>query len=538
METWLAMFLTISSLALFSFFFSSFSSSQLKAKKAKNHKQPPLPPGPTSMTFITKFTLLRKKAPEVEAIIRSFFSMYGPIIKLPLGSTPTILVSNRTLIHQALVQGGQIFAARPKSNLTGNIMTSNQHNINSATYGPTWRSLRRNIVTFLHPSRFGSFSSSRKRTIEILNRCILADSESQLGPTIGVVHLFDHLKYAVFCLMSLVCFSDKLDEEPIKQLETANRRILASASRFQILDAHPILAKTLLHHRWKEFLSMRKELEEIILPLIRTRKQADKLSPEMLMKKKEDPLAHDVPTYVDSLFEVELDEDGEKRNLTEDEIITLCVEFVTAGVDTTSAVLQWIMANIIKYPDIQAKIYEEIKSVAGDNEEEIREEDLPKMTYLHAVVIEGLRRHPPLHFLLPHSVMQDTELGGCTIPKDSIMMFMLSEMGWDPEVWEEPMKFKPERFLPKEEKGSDALDITGSHGLKMMPFGAGRRICPGYAMAITHLEYFLANLVLKFEWKPVPGDDINLDEEHDPFVVMKHPIQALILPRTKQPQGS
>lgn len=417
-------------------------------------------------------------------------------------------------------------------------MTSNQHNVNSATYGPTWRFLRRNIVTFLHPSRFGSFSSSRKRTIEILNRCILADSESQLGPTIGVVHLFDHLKYAVFCLMSLVCFGDNVDEEPIKQLETTNHRILASASRFQILDAHPILAKTLLHHRWKEFLSMRKELEEIILPLIRTRKQADKLSPELLMKKKEDPLAHDVPTYVDSLFEVELDEDRGKRNLTEDEIITLCVEFVTAGVDTTSAVLQWIMANIIKYPDIQAKIYEEIESVAGDNEEEIREEDLPKMTYLHAVALEGLRRHPPLHFLLPHSVMQETELGGCTIPKDSIMMFMLSEMGWDPEVWEEPMKFKPERFLLKEEKGSDALDITGSRRIKMMPFGAGRRICPGYAMAITHLEYFVANLVLKFEWKPVPGDDIDLDEEHNPFVVMKHPIQALILPRTKQPQGS
>ncbi|WCJ27747.1 Cytochrome P450 superfamily protein [Euphorbia peplus] len=119
------------------------------------------------------------------------------------------------------------------------------------------------------------------------------------------------------------------------------------------------------------------------------------------------------------------------------------------------------------------------------------------MPYLKAIILEGLRRHPPSYVLLPHSVTEDVVLGNYLVPKNDNIYFMAADMGWDPKVWEDPMAFKPERFMGKE------VDITGTKEIKMIPFGAGRRICPGYSFAILHLEYFVANLIWKYEWKAV-----------------------------------
>ncbi|KAL3573981.1 hypothetical protein D5086_024594 [Populus alba] len=101
----------------------------------------------------------------------------------------------------------------------------------------------------------------------------------------------------------------------------------------------------------------------------------------------------------------------------------------------------------------------------------------------------------------------NTVVGGFLVPKNGTVNFMVADIGWDSKAWEDPMAFKPERFLNSER---EAFDITGSREIKMMPFGAGRRICPGYGLAMLHLEYFVANLVLNFEWKAVDGDDIDL----------------------------
>lgn len=221
----------------------------------------------------------------------------------------------------------------------------------------------------------------------------------------------------------------------------------------------------------------------------------------------------------------------------EEEMVGACSEFLDGGIETTTTALQWIMANLVKYPEIQAKLFLEIKGVVGDGEEaeEVGEEDLAKMPYLKAVVLEGLRRHPPGHFVLPHSVSQDIELGGYLVPKNTIINFTVAEMNWDPKVWEDPMEFKPERFLSAKE-GSDGdglgeFDVTGSREIKMMTFGAGRRVCPGFGLAILHLEYFVANLVWKFEWAVAEGHEVDLSEKQEFTIVMEHPLQARISPR-------
>jgi cytochrome P450 len=330
--------------------------------------------------------------------------------------------------------------------------------------------------------------------------------------------VLDQFQYAMFCLLVLMCFGDKLEEDQIKQIESVQQKFLFNYRRFNLLNIFPRITKIVMYKRWQEFHQLIKERERILLPLIKSR--------QILKQDRQD---HDkktehVVSYVDTLLDLTLPGEN-NRKLKEEEITGLCSEFLNAGTDTTSTALQWIMANLVKNPEIQSKLFEEIKRVSKSNE--IQEQDLQKLPFLKAIVLEGLRRHPPTHFVLPHSVTEDFVLNGkFLLPKNGTVNFMVAEMGWDPEVWEDPMEFKPERFV---ELG--VFDITGSREIKMMPFGVGRRICPGLGLALLHLEYFVANLVLNFEWSGVDGDEISLEEKQAFTMVMKYPLKALVYPR-------
>lgn len=325
-----------------------------------------------------------------------------------------------------------------------------------------------------------------------------------------------------------MCFGDKVNETQIDAIETIQRDMLLNFNRFNILNFWPSVGKIVFRKRWEELFHLIKTQESILIPLIRARNKARQ---EKMSKAREDPIPHEGDesgfslAYVDTLFDLELPD--EKRKLNEGEIVSLASEFLNAGTDTTSTALQWIMANLVKNQHIQAKLFQEINQVLGPGKEEVTEEDLQYLPYLKAVILEGLRRHPPGHFVLPHAVSQDVKLDGYFVPKDGTINFMVAEMGWDPSVWADPMEFKPERFLG----GGEVFDITGSREIKMMPFGVGRRICPGYGLAMLHLEYFVANLILNFEWKAVAGDDIDLSEKQEFTVVMKNPLKAQISSR-------
>ena len=216
-----------------------------------------------------------------------------------------------------------------------------------------------------------------------------------------------------------MCFGDKLEEKQIQEIEMIHRRLLLGFRRFNRLDLLPRMGKVLFRKRWEELLNLRKDQDAILLPHIRARQW---LKQETQSKREEDngnPVSSSsskdyVLSYVDTLLDLQLPE--EKRKLNEGEMVTLCSEFLSAGTDTTSTALQWIMANLVKSPHIQARLFEEISGVVGEDEEAVKEEDLLKMPYLKKVVLEGLRRHPPGHFVLPHSVTQDVSFEGYDIP--------------------------------------------------------------------------------------------------------------------------
>ncbi|XP_019191859.1 PREDICTED: cytochrome P450 89A2-like [Ipomoea nil] len=470
-----------------------------------------LPPGPFTFPLIGNFLWMRRSF-FLEPILRDLKSKYGPLISLRVGSRLAIFIANHSLAHKALVQNGAVFSDRPVSAPATRLLNCNQRNISSAAYGPTWRLLRRNLTSeILHPSRVKAYSNARQWVLGVLVGKLRNDG-SESG-----VKVIDHFQYAMFCLLVLMCFGDKLEEEKIRKIGEIQRKFILSFPRFNILNFWPSIGKIVFRKRWKELKQVALDRENTLTPFIKARIEAKERGNEKDL----------VLAYVDTLIKLELPE--EKRKLSYGEMVALCGEFLNAGTDTTSTALQWIMANLVKHPSIQAKLYSEILGVIGAPPEEgVKEEDLQRMPYLKAVVLEGLRRHPPAHFVLPHSVTEEVELEGYVIPKNAVINFMVADLGWDPKVWDDPMEFKPERFFSEE-----AFDITGSREIKMMPFGAGRRICPGLALALLHLEFFVANLVWFFEWKGVEGDDVDLAEKQEFTFVMKHPLRAHLNPRNQ-----
>ncbi|CAN1246459.1 Cytochrome P450 89A2 [Linum grandiflorum] len=484
-----------------------------------------LPPGPTGFPFIGNLLLLRRSFSGLEPVLRSLHAKYGPAVTLRIGSRVAIFVADRSIAHRVLIQNGAVFADRPPAAAVTRVTSSNQHNISSSFYGPTWRLLRRNLTAeILHPSRVRSYSRARAWVLDVLKGRIVGSGSDP-------VKLMEEFQYSMFCLLAFMCFGDKLEEKQILEIERVERGMLLNLRRFNLLNFAPRITRVLMRKRWSEFLQIRKEQEDVLLPLIRSRKELRK---EKASKTKEENSNY-VTAYVDTLFDLELpDEDLElsdgKRKLTESEIVSICNEFISGGTDTSANVLQWIMANLVKYPDVQTKMFDEIKTLGIAEGAEIMDKDLPNMEYLKAVVLEGLRLHPPAHLLLQHTATTSVaeELGGgYTLPKGASVNFMVAEMGRDPKVWKDPMSFRPERFLDE----TNSFDLNCAKEIKMMPFGAGRRMCPAYALALHHLEYFLANLVWSFEWTAVPGEGVDLSEGEEFTVVMKNPLKAYVSPR-------
>ncbi|KAK7858496.1 cytochrome p450 89a2 [Quercus suber] len=473
METWFVVLISLCISALLKPLLNLFINK-------KNNK---LPPGPFTISELNSFLWIHKSFSDLEPILRKLHSKYGPIVTLNIAFRPAIFVANRSIAHKALVQNGAVFADRPQAPPTNKVFTSNSTNINSASYGPTWRLFRRNLSSeILHPSRLKSYSHARSWVYNILcNR--LRDSQSKSSEVPIVVK--EHFQYSMFCLLVLMCFGDKLGETQIKEIEDVQRRLLLELPRFNILNVCGSVGKIIFRKLWQELFDLRRDQEAVLRPLIEARR---KVKQERQSKAKEDKDVDNdhefVVSYVDTLLDLELP--GEKRKLRDGEMVSLCSEFLNA----------------------------------------VKEEDLNKMPYLKAVILEGLRRHPPGHFVLPHAVTEDVVLDGYLVPKNATLNFMVAEMGWDPKVWEDPMEFKPERFWSGGDGGGEVFDITGSREIKMMPFGVGRRICPGSGLAMLHLEYFVANLVWSFEWKAVEGGDVDLTEKQEFTMVMKNPLKA------------
>jgi cytochrome P450 len=518
MEDWLYYSLCLILCLTLSYFLSSVRPATTGKPAAIT---PSLPPGLPPLTALGPFVLFGWTNYGIELIIRTARSWYGRVFTIYFLSTPVIFVADRDVARHVLVQRGAAFADRPPANATTRIFSDDLHTITSAAYGPLWRVLRGNLTAkVLHPSCLRRYAVARRRAVAGL---IAGISRQMMREDQGVVVVEELLHGAMFHVLASMCFGDGLDDGVVAAIAALQREFLTSVVGFQVFGAFPAVTKLVYRRRFERMLSIRRRQNELFVPLIRARKAWRDSAGDGEDFQEE--------CYADSLLGLRIPENGGTRNLTEGEMACLCSELLASGTDSTVAVMQWAMANLVARPEIQAKLRAEIDHViAGAGAAAVEEEHLQQMPYLRAVVLEALRRHPPGRFMLPHAATEaGATLDGFDVPRHASVNFTLTGMAWDGEVWPEPKRFRPERFLPGGE-GED-LDLTGRKEIKMMPFSAGRRMCPGMEMALMHLEYFVANLVRELEWKEVPGEPVDFTERLEMSLVMKRPLRAIVVPR-------
>uniref|UniRef100_A0ACD5ZGK1 Uncharacterized protein n=1 Tax=Avena sativa TaxID=4498 RepID=A0ACD5ZGK1_AVESA len=491
--------------------------------RGSNHGGGLLPPGPTPLPFLGNLIWLTSMDDIYKLRAQGrLHERFGPLLTLRMGSRLEVTVSDSRVAHAALVGCGAAVADRPEYGIR-NFAGLDAVTITSSNYGPFWRLFRRNFAAEVaHPARLRLFAP--------LRASVVADLSDRLRRQQGTIK--EAFRYATFSLLTAMCFGEVLPEGSVREIQDAVRDLsIFGMNKLDVFFILPALTDLLFRGRRRTAEAMRGRLKGIYVPLIEARRRVREkhISIHKVVKETTTTLPH---SYLDTLLDARLDFDG-GRALSEAEIIGLCSELLIQGTDTTVTALEWIMAELVKNQSVQERLYEEINIARGHKRGgggQLDEEDLQKMPYLRAVVLEGLRRHPPGQQLVPHAAAEDVQLGGYLIPKGTTMNFRVRDMGMDEKTWERPTEFVPERFLEGGE--GEGMDITGTREIRMMPFGAGRRICPGIGVAMLHMEYIVANLVHTFQWKPAEGDEVDVLAEMSEFtVIMKKTLRARLLPR-------
>jgi cytochrome P450 len=198
-------------------------------------------------------------------------------------------------------------------------------------------------------------------------------------------------------------------------------------------------------------------------------------------------------------------------------------DLIAGGTESSAVTVEWALSELLKKPEVFAKATEELDRVVGRGRW-VNEKDIPSLPYMDAIVKETMRLHPVAPMLVPRLSREDTSIGGYDIPAGTRVLVSVWTIGRDPELWDAPEEFMPERFL------GSRLDVKGQD-YELLPFGSGRRMCPGYSLGLKVIQVSLANLLHGFEWKLPHGVELNMEEIFGLSTPRKFPLEAVVEPK-------
>ncbi|CAN1291367.1 Cytochrome P450 736A117 [Linum perenne] len=432
---------------IYGFLFFSFSlylAYQFSAPSNKRNKK--LPPSPPKFPVLGNLHQLGLHA---HRSLHDLSRRYGSLMLLHLGSKPVIVASSSFAAREIMKTHDLNFSDRNKSAVAAKLLYDYE-DISTAPYGEGWRQ-RRSIcvLQLLSNRRVQSFQGVRQEEIAILLNKIKEQ------PVVNLSECFAAVTNDVICRVALGRkYSEWIDGIKFKELLEEFMVVLGS---FNIGEFVSCL-------RWVNLFTVKKEEDE------------------------ED--------FVDVLLKLQRDNE-QGFTLTRKNIKAIVLNMFAAGTDTSYTVLEWAMAEILRHPKVMERLQNEVREV-GRGKSEIKASDVEEMIYLKAVIKETLRMYPPIPLLVPRRCSEDVEIGGYHVPAGNTTIVNAWAIGRDSEIWEQPEEFRPERFL------SSSVDFRGQD-FELIPFGAGRRGCPGISFAMATNELVLANLVNAFDWR-LPGE--------------------------------
>ncbi|KAH7861523.1 hypothetical protein Vadar_027353 [Vaccinium darrowii] len=486
-----------------SFLFVLFLLQLVKISKSNNNSISNLPPGPWKLPLIGNLHQLASFLPHHN--LRDLAKKYGPLMSLQLGEVLTIIVSSPEMATEVMKTHDIIFASRPHIIAT-RIMSYDSTSIAFSPYGPYWRQLRKISATeLLSPKRVFSFRTIRQEEISKLVKSIALNAGSP-------VNLTQKLYSLGYEITSRAAFGKRFNDQEV--YISIVKEVIKVAGGFNVADFYP--TSEWLHNvsgvksKLEKMHEEADRIMEIMINEHRTREATDK-------RREDDDL-------VDALLEYH-ERGPNEFSLTVNNIKAVILDIFGGASDTTATTVEWAMSEIIKNPKIMKKAQDEVRRVF-DSKGNVDETGLEELKYLKLIIKETLRFHPPVPLLLPRVCGERCKINGCEIPEKAKVMINAWAIGRDPNHWDDAESFIPERFL------DSTVDYKGNN-FEYVPFGAGRRICPGMNFGLANVEFELAQLLFYFDWK-LPGgmkpEELDMTEEFGAVVRRKEDLKVIPIP--------
>lgn len=462
-------------------------------KNATSRNQnPKLPPGPRKLPVIGNIlSMISNETPHF--VLRSLAQKYGPLMLLKLGEVSALVISSPRLAKEIMVKNDVAFADRPEV-LTAKVIMYNCTDIAFARYGSYWRQLRK-ICTLelLTNKKVQSFSYIREDEVKFLLESIMSSAKS--GSPVNVTEM-------VFKLINTVTSRAAFGMIPKDQdlLVENVQRMVDLGGGFSLADLYPSYGflKVVTGMNYKVG-KVHKTLDRIMDNVLGEHEKA-------LESRKGGKASMEDENFLDILYRFKDSGDLEVP-ISMDNIKAVILDIFSAGTDTAASTVDWAMTELLRNPKVLKKAQTEVREVLNIKGL-VHENDYSGLKYLKLVIKEALRLHPIFPLLLPRECRESCEIDGYLIPVKTKVIVNAWALGRDPEYWHEADSFIPERFE------NNGIDFSGN-SLEYLPFGAGRRRCPGTSFALANIEIILAHLLYHFNWEIAGGmkpQDLDMSE--------------------------
>ncbi|KAH0884431.1 hypothetical protein HID58_060527 [Brassica napus] len=448
---------------------------------------PSRPPGPPRCVGWPIIGLLHiiGKAPHFS--LATLSRVYGPVMSLRLGSLTTVVISSPEAAREVLRTLDHFFSAQAFSETVRTI--GHQGDVSTPrlpSMSPHWRLWRKILETKLFSRKcLDATKTIRSKKVKELITFIVESCERGEAVEIARACFVTSLN-----VISNVVFSTDLGSYD----QMASMELRDSLFCVMKIMGKPNLANYFPSIEHLDLQGIREEMKGLIDA--RVAERSSRTEPRDAYSSDRDLLDSLIDLILEDVSEVDMND-----------IKHFLYDLFIAGTETNSTTVEWAMVELLRNPEAMANAKVEINFIVGPNRY-VRDSDLLEFPYLQAVVTETLRLHPPNPFLIPRKAESDIEVLGFLVPENAQILVNAWAIGRDQNVWENAERFKPERFL-----GLELRSI--GQDFKMIPFGAGRRMCPGISLALRIVPHMLASLIYSFEWTLENGKDYTAPADLD-----------------------
>eukprot|EP01018_Ginkgo_biloba_P007540 Gb_13074 [translate_table: standard] len=472
-----------------------------------------LPPGPIQWPVVG--SLLSVGFQSRHRTFARLAEKYGPVMHLRLGAANIIVVSTPELAMEVLKSKDAEWSSRPPSS-AGKYIGFDFHSLDFAPNGPHWRHLRKICTTQLFsPARIKMQSNIRKEELmDMVNHII---SLTQRGEVINLRSVCDDV---VLKIISRMLFGNRY-RNPDHPMAKEMQSFMEDVREAMILsDLVPGLDWLDLQGYDRRIKRLNLRLERVYRLIIDDHRHHLRMNQQNATYTQQD--SEETMDFIDVLLSFQ-----GQDHLSEKSLMGIMTDVLLFGIDITATGIEWAMAELIQNQRILRKAQEEIDRVVTDSRL-VDESDIWQLPYLDCVAKETLRLHPPVPLTDPHYNEEAVELVGYKIPPKFVLFVNIWGLARDPRLWNEPLKFYPERF---EAESNINTGINGND-FRFIPFSSGRRKCPAAQMAYLKIKQAVAILLHAFDWSlPEGRQDVDMEEGYGVICPMKVPLLAIAKPR-------